>query len=249
MNEAAIVTATAELVGLGVYAFLGLRLARRSVSPTSQLANYQFATFWLGLALAAALSAIEDLIAVATVPPLALVVTAGYLEILLLCVILWSLVGYLLFLFTSRQFLVALSLFYAALYVALVYLITASQPTGVTVTNGSVAVTYATSFSLPLVLVLVVGLLVPELVAAVLYFTLVFRTKDRTVRYRITLVSWSLIAIFGLSFVNLGAAVGGGLAGQVLSQSVAVFAAIVILLAYYPPVALQRRLGISAVAA
>jgi hypothetical protein len=244
MNTAALISGIAELVGVAVYLFLGERLATRTVSANSRLANYQFATFWLGLAFVTAIAAIEDLIAVATTPSLAIVLSATYIEILMLCVVLWALLGYLIFLFTSRQYLVPLTVFYGILYMAFIYLITAADANAVTVTSGSVGLTYAGTISLPLAIVLVAGLLIPELVAAVLYFTLVFRTKDRTVRYRITLVSWSLIATFSLSFVNIGAALGGSLAAQIVGRSVGIFAAIVILLAYYPPQALQRRFGI-----
>jgi hypothetical protein len=247
MNIQALISGVAALVGVAVYTFLAWRLLGRPVSPGAQLASYQFAAFWLGLALVTVLGAVESLIASAIVPPLALVSTLVYLEVLLLCVVLWCLVGYLLFLFTGRHFLGPLSVLYGALYVALLYLVTASRAVAVTVSAGAVSIRYATNFSTPLVLVLLVGLLLPELAGAVLYFTLVFRTRDRTVRYRITLVSWSLIGAFGLALVNLGALLGGGFAAQVFARSIPVIAAIVILLAYYPPAVIRTRFGIRSI--
>jgi hypothetical protein len=244
VNPSALVGGLTALVGVGVYLYLGTRLLGRPVSPTSRLANQQFAVFWLGFAFVTAIGGVEDLIAVATLPSLALVVTATYLEILLLCVVLWCLLSYLVFLFTARQFVAPMAIFYGILYVGLLYLISASRPIGVTLTQGTVALSYTTSYSLPLVVVLVAGLLVPELAAAFVYFTLVFRTTDRTVRYRITLVSWSLIATFGLGLLDVASALGGGLAAQLLAHSIPVVAAVVILLAYFPPESFRRRWGI-----
>jgi hypothetical protein len=90
-------------------------------------------------------------------------------------------------------------------------------------------------------------LIAPEFIGAVLYFTLVFRSRDPTVRYRITLVSWSIILWFGLAALNLPDRLGGGLAVQLFSRSLGVVAALVILLAYYPPRAIRERLGVTGI--
>ncbi|MCI4351546.1 MAG: hypothetical protein L3K15_08565 [Thermoplasmata archaeon] len=245
MDTAALVSGVASIVAVGIYVFLGWRLAQRPVSPESRLPARQFAIFWLGLAFVTAIGGIESLIAVATVPPLALVLALLYAELPLLCLVLWGLVGYLIFLFSGRTFVVPLTVAYAAMGAFLVALIALAQPDGVTIMQGAVGVHTATTFSAPYVILLVVGLILPEIVGAILYFTLAFRTKDATVRYRITLVSWSLIAWFGLGLLNLGTLLGGGLAAQVFARSLGVFAALVILLAYYPPAWIRTRLGVA----
>lgn len=173
--------------------------------------------------------------------------TLFYLEILVLCIVLWGLLGYLIYLFTGRNFLLALSTLYAALYVGLLYFVTASAPTAVTVMAGSVGLVTAGVASGPYVILLAIGLIGPEFVGSILYFTLAFRTRDPTVRYRVTLVSWSLIAFFGLGSLNIAAALGGGVAAQIVSHSLGVIAALVILIAYYPPRWIRSRLGVTGI--
>jgi len=247
MNNEALVSGIASLVAVALYLYLGWRLSRRRVAPESRFAAAQFSLFWLGLAAVSALGGLESLMAVNQVPPLTLVVTLLYLEILLLCVVLWALVSYLLFLFTGQGFLVPISLLYAGLYVLLLYFITASDPVRVTVKLGVVGEEFANTVSGPILGVLLLVLLAPEFVGALLYFSLYFRTRDPTVRYRVTLVSWSLIGWFGLGFVDVGSALGGTLAAQIVARSIGLIAAVVILLAFYPPAPIRRRFGISAV--
>jgi len=247
MDNAALVSSIAAWIGVLVYFYLGQRLSRRPVSAEARVPAGQFTLFWIGLAAVSALGAIESLIAAYQLPSLALVLTMLYLEILLLCAVLWALVGYLVFLFTGRGYLVPLSMLYAALYVLLIYFITASGPSSVGVSYGAVTISYATPVGGPILGVLLILLLGPEFIGAFLYFSLFFRTRDPTIRYRVTLVSWSLIAWFGLGFLNIGALLGGGLAAQVLARSFGVFAALVILMAYYPPRAIRTRFGVSSI--
>ncbi|HZY71038.1 MAG TPA: hypothetical protein VFF67_08710 [Thermoplasmata archaeon] len=190
---------------------------------------------------------IESLVAAYTLPSLAAVLTLSYLEILVLCVVLWGLLGYLIYLFTGRNFTLVLSGVYAALYVVLLYYVTASAPSAVTVTHGSVGLVTASTLSTPYLVLLGLGLLGPEIVGSILYFTLAFRTKDATVRYRVTLVSWSLIAWFGIGTLPIATLLGGGPAAQIFGRSVGVIAALVILLAYYPPRWIRDRLGVTAI--
>ena len=176
-------------------------------------------------------------------PSIALVVTMVHLEILLLCAALWGLLGFLTYLYTGKSYVAPWSLFYAGLYVTLSFLITASRPNMVSIRNGIVGVRYAQTFAGPLFDALLVGLLAPEFIAAFLYFTFVFRTSDRTVRYRVTLTSWSLIAVFALAVLT-PTIEPPGLAGALIGQSFGAIAALVILLAYYPPRAIRARFGV-----
>ncbi|HEY6238459.1 MAG TPA: hypothetical protein VIZ68_04665, partial [Thermoplasmata archaeon] len=204
MDNEALISAIAGLIAVVVYLYLGWRLSRRRVSHETRLPAAQFVLFWLALALVSGIGALESLTAAFQVPSLALVVTFLYVEILLLCVLLWALVSYLVYLFTGRGYTVPISLLYGTLYVLLVYFITLSEPTNVTVTFGVVSTGFANQVSGPILSLLLLVLLAPEFVGAILYLTLYFRTRDPTVRYRVTLVSLSLIAWFGLGFVNVG---------------------------------------------
>jgi hypothetical protein len=244
----ALISAVAAFLALAVYAYLGARLARRPVPTQLQLPALQFGLFWLTLGALSGLTALESLAAVVTTPPLDVVVTLLYVEVLLLCVLLWALVSYLMFLFTGWDPAIPLAAFYGAIYVLLLYYVTAAAPTGVAVTMGSVAVVTAATPAGGAVAALFVVLLVPEFVGALLYFTLVFRARDPTVRYRITLVSWSLLGWFGLGILNIGSLLGGGFAAALLDRSLGTIAAIVILVAYYPPQGIQRRFGVRSIA-
>src|SRR5580658_4182618 len=208
MDNTAFVAGVASFIGAGVYLFLGYKLARRRVSPASRLPAAQFALFWLGLAAVTSLGGALSLIATFTLPSDALVVTAVHTEILLLSAMLWGLLGYLTYLYTGRSYLLFWSSFYATFYFVLTYVITASEPNVVTVTQGTVGVQYATAFGGPLLYVLIALLIAPEFIGAILYFTLVFRARDPTVRFRVTLVSWSIILWFGIATLNPAALLG-----------------------------------------
>jgi hypothetical protein len=109
MDSAALITAVASFVGAGVYLFLGWRLALRRVSAGARLPAAQFALFWLGLAAVTLGGAALSMLAVFTLPSDALVVTVVHLEILLLCAMLWGLLGYLSYLYTGRSYLLGWS--------------------------------------------------------------------------------------------------------------------------------------------
>jgi hypothetical protein len=247
VNASALVLAIADFVACLICLFLGWRFSHRVVSPENRLPVLQFSLFWLGLAAVTLIEAVEDGVAAFVTPSLPLAVTLYYVEILVLCVVLWGLVGYLIHLYTGRGYLVPLSGMYVLLYVLLVYFITASGPTAVTVTQGAVTLRYATQVGGPILGVLVLILVVPELLASILYFTLFFRTKDRTARYRIALVSWSLLAFFGLDFVGVAARLGGGIAAVALGAVLDIIPALVILIAYFPPRVVRERLGVTGI--
>jgi hypothetical protein len=247
MNAASLVLAVGDFIAVVIYLYLGWRFSQRRVSPENRIPVLQFSAFWLSLALVTFIGGVESAVAAYVTPELALVVTLYYIEILALCVALWGLVSYLTFLYTGRNYLAPLSALYGLLYVLLLYFITASHPNAVTVTLGAVGVSYSTPVGGPILGILVLILLVPEFLAAILYFTLFFRTHDWTARYRIALVSWGLLAFFGLDLVNLGTRLGGGLAAVTLGAIVGLIPPIVILLAYYPPRTLRRRFGVTAI--
>ena len=245
MDNMALGDGISALVGAALYLFVGWRISRRPVSPQSRFAAAQFTLFWVALSGATAIGGMLSLVAAFTTPTLALAITVTDLNILLACALLWGLVGYLVYLYTGRGFVVPLAVLYGTLYILLLYYLTAGDPTAVLVTAGTVGVSYATPVGGPILGILVILLIVPEFLASIAYFTLVWRTKDRTIRYRVTLVSWSLIAWFSIGSANIGAALGGGLAAEVFGHSIGDIAALVILVAYYPPMAIRTRLGVA----
>lgn len=248
MNDDAAAVAIASFLEVGVYFYLAWRLARRNVSPDARVPAMQFSIFWAGLGGSAILSGILSLIATFRLPPFDLVLSFLYLEVLLISAALWGLICYLVYLYSGRDRIVPISAMYAVMYGLLIYYITAGRADGVTVTLGSVTPTYSVTVAGPLAIAAVLLLVLPELVAPLAYFRLFFRAQDRTVRYRIAVVSWGLIAYFLADFFAVGSRVGHGLVGVAIGQLVIILAALVVLFAYYPPRAIRERFGISAIA-
>lgn len=244
VDGAAFVTAVTDFVVAGAYGYLAWRLSGRQVSTQARLAAGQFALFWAALGLGTAVAGIESLVAALTTLSLPVAVTAEFVVVLVLCVCLWALVCYLFYLFTGRVIAVPLAVMYAVLYVLLLYYFVASMPSGVTLNQGVVGLTYASTVTGPIIAVLLLILVVPEIVGTLSYLSLLFRTRDPTVRYRVGLVGFSLLGFFGLSFLGIGARLGGSLAAVTFAQLIGVVAVIVILLAYYPPVAIRNRFGV-----
>jgi hypothetical protein len=96
----------------------------------------------------------------------------------------------------------------------------------------------------PLFVIVVLLLLLPQMIGAFAYFTLYFRMPEVTQKYRILLVSWSII----IWFLSPLLALVGGLAEQdwwqLASRFIGLAAALTILIAYLPPRWLRQRYGI-----
>lgn len=230
-----------------VYAFVGQRLGRRLVSPQAQRAATMFSVWWFGLAGTTAMAGVRDLLGSAGVLSLAPYLAITYLNVLIICIALGGLLHYLVFLFTGRDVLVPLVVFYAAYYAALVAYITFSSPTGVVVHRWNVQLEYATPITGPLFAAILVLLVAPQIVGALAYFTLYWRVKEPTQRYRIVLVSWSIILWFGSALAAAGTGAGQSDEWQLASRSIGLVAAGAILLAYYPPAFARRRWGLVSV--
>jgi hypothetical protein len=211
----------------------------------AQLAHGMFRVWWYGLALTTAVSGLQHLPGAAGVTGLAFFETVTYANLLVVCVILWALVYYLVYLFTGwRSAIWPLAAFYVAYFVLLVYYIASSDPSGVEVTRWRVAFEYEEPLSGPLFQVVVAFLVLPQILGALAYSTLVFRVPDPTSRYRVTLVSWSIIVWFGSAYAAAWTGIAQNDWWQIASRAIGLAAALAILAAYRPPRFLQRRLGV-----
>lgn len=163
-----------------------------------------------------------------------------------------GLVYYLAFLYTGlarTRWIV--TVFYAAMFLFLVWLIEAHSPHVAPIhageTNaGEVAFhlhdepsAFASGF-------LGLGLVVPPLLAALAYALLFFRTHDATARYRIGMVSTGFVLWFLYSTVGTIARIitdsDQSFAGRITGQLLGVMAATLTLLAYEPPRWIRQRL-------
>jgi Kef-type K+ transport system membrane component KefB len=140
--------------------------------------------------------------------------------------------------------LVPLAIFYIFYYALLVYYITASVPESINVDRWRASLDYRAPQTGPFFVFLLILLLLPQVIGGFAYFTLYFRVTEATQKYRVLLVSWSIIIWFLSPFI----AIAGGLSEQdwwqLTSRLIGLAAALTILMAYLPPRWLKERYGI-----
>jgi hypothetical protein len=241
-----VLSALFALLAASIYAYVGWRLSKRLIpSSESRLAWQSFTVWWYGLAATTLIGGLLNLFGVLGLTILPLFITATYVNILVICIALLGLLYYLIYLFTgnSRLF-IPLAIFYTVYYVLLVYYITASIPENINMEPWRTSLAYRTPLTGPFFVILIVMLLVPQIVGGLAYFTLYFRVPEVTQKYRVLLVSWSII----IWFLSPFAAIAGGLEDQdwwqIASRLIGLAAALTILMAYLPPRWLKQRYGI-----
>jgi hypothetical protein len=239
----------AGLVAFGtvpVYLYVGDRLRRRPVPDRARLPSLQFTVWWWGLAASSALGGIGEILWAFRSLTLPLDLTLEILSVLVGVAFLWGLVGYLTYLYTGTYHLIGWTVFYAAFFVAVVYYEFALVPIGVTAMAGVPTLVDARSAaSLGLLTVFVVfSLLVPEFAGIVLYASLLRRTRDRTLRYRIAFVSLGLAIFLGSDIAPSPTPLVPAVAWTLVKAVIEVGASLIVLVAYFPPARLQRALRI-----
>jgi hypothetical protein len=234
------------LIAAGIYTYTGWRLGKRVVpSSDARLAWVSFTIWWYGLAIVTFLSSLQNLFAALGLTDLPLFVTAIQLNIQISCIALLGLLYYLIYLYTgNRNSLIPLTVFYIVFYILLVYFINASSPNGVSVERWSAGIAYSNTPVGTFIILLIVFLILPPVIGGLAYFMLFFRVTGITQKYRIFLVSWSIILWFSSPVV----AMVGGLSQQdwweLASRLIGLAAAGIILMAYLPPRWLKQRYGI-----
>jgi hypothetical protein len=234
------------LAAAGIYAYVGWRLGKRVIpSSDARLAWVSFTVWWYGLAAATLIRGLLNLFGAMGLTDLPIFVTATYLNIQVTCIALMGLLYYLIYLFTgNRNSLGLLAIFYIFFYILLVYYITASTPNAINVERWSTGIAYRNPPTGAFIILLIVLLLVPQIIGGFAYFSLYFRVTEITQRYRILLVSWSII----LWFLSPVVAMAGGLSQEdwweLASRLIGLAAAGTILMAYLPPRWLKQRYGI-----
>lgn len=233
-----------------VYAYVGMTVGRRRVEGDARLASWSFVAWWYGLSVTTGIAAARNFLGAAGVLHLPIHLTLTQLSLLSLTVALGGLLYYLLYLFTGKRSLVWWVVgFYALFYLALDYFVAWLDPVAVTAGEWQVRYEYANepeSGSAPVVLFLL-ALVVPHILGAVAYARLWFRVDDPTQRYRIGLVSGTILAWFGSALLASFAGFSSLEWWPVASRFIGLFAALLIYFAYRPPMWLRARYGLRAV--
>jgi hypothetical protein len=238
------IAAATVVVSLGVASILiyvGNRLFERTISPAARLASAQLSVWWGGLGVTVLLAAIELGLALGNALPLPLELTLVIVGDLVTVVALWGLVGFLTYVYTGRYHLLELGAVYAAFFVLAVYYTLAQSPYGVAFVAGAPALVYAVPPIGWLQGVIIVIFVFPELIGAILYLSLVRRTRVQAQRSRIYLVGGGILLWFALELF-----LPSGSAGWVLVRSLLeIVPGVMSLIAFYPPAWAQRRLGLT----
>jgi hypothetical protein len=241
------VAGATSLLSAPVYGYVAWRLYRRPVPAEARLPAAQFSAWWLAFGVGAAITGVEGVLGAAGRLSLPLAMTAYVLSLLVDSVALWGLVAYLVYIYTGRSRVVLLSAFYATFYVAALFYTVARHPIGVTEPGGVPTLVYAYGSSGVIFAFVVVGLVVPELVGIILYASLLRRTTERTLRYRIALVTTGLVLFFVPAFFSPPGAWVSADVWTVVKAGLDVAGALVVLLAYFPPTAIRRRFRVGRV--
>jgi len=234
------------MTAAGIYGYVGWRLSKRVISSAeARLAWWSFTVWWYGLAVTTLIGGFQNLFGVVGLTSLPLFVTATYINMLAICIALWGLLYYLIYLFTGNsRSRVPLAIFYITYYFMLVYYITTSIPSDVSVSRWNTTLTYRAPLTGPFFGVVVVLLLLPQIIGGLAYFTLYFRVPEVTQKYRVLLVSWSIIIWFLSPLIALAGGIGQQDWWQLASRFIGLAAALTILMAYLPPRWLKQRYGI-----
>ena len=119
----------------GIYYYVGRVLSQRKPSsPDSRLAWRMFIVWWYALAATTLSGALLSLLGALGIVGVPLYITVTLVNLLTICVALYGLNFYLLYLFTgNRNLLGLLTAFYIIYYMLLVYYVQASDPISVSV--------------------------------------------------------------------------------------------------------------------
>ncbi|HUR61600.1 MAG TPA: hypothetical protein VM286_04470 [Candidatus Thermoplasmatota archaeon] len=233
----------ANVLSALIYRIVAKMLAARPVEGKARLAAWSFAAWWYVLALLALYGAFADVMSMLEAWTLPMLVTALNVLLLVILLALGGLVYYLLYLYTGREGTWKPVLaFYGLFWAYLVYHLQALGPKGIKAGAITPQLDYVRDPAThPFAPILAILLILPILAAAIAYFTLFFRTKEPTQRYRIAVVAASIVLWFSFSLVGSLAGVSQSLQWVVLSRAVSLAAAAGVYLAYRPPAWVQRR--------
>jgi hypothetical protein len=242
--------AALAFLSAGIYFYVGHVLSERHQSSSgANMAWLMFVIWWYALAVATLSGGVLNLLGAFGVIGLPLFTTITIINLLTTCLALAGLMFYLLYLYTGRTSLIwAVAIFYFLYYGLLVYFIEASDPIGVTINRWNTSLEFQNAIRGPLFQIALLLLVFPQIIGSLAYFMLFFQVKAKTQKYRILLVSWSIIIWFLSSYLASISGLSKQDWWQIASRLIGLGAALTILFAYQPPSWIKRRFGVAAIA-
>lgn len=259
-----------QAVSIPLFAAVAVTLARRRVSAESRGAQRGFVIWWAGLGFLSLWGLLFDRrygIDLLSAPP-GTVMAVLYVLLAILMAMLGGLVYYLLYLYLGRRTMLRWVVgYYVFLMIYLVALLQWMSPVVGMDARGDPTLDYQRDLgpTHPLSILFSALFILPPLAAAIGYFLLFFRVRDRTSRYRITLVSLGIGLVFLFSAGNTVASLDdeddpqtveeleardarADLTGSI-SNGLTLLAATLVMFAFHPPPLIQKRLGVRPVGA
>jgi hypothetical protein len=241
-----VAAAVVNLVTAVLYAHIGRLVLRRDVGNEGRLANAMFATWWISLGLVEAIVGVFAIPGAFVQPDFAFTVALVNALLILLAIAVWSLLAYLIYLYTgSNRAFWPLTIAYAILGFGLLWYIAWLQPSGFQETAIGTQLTYANTPPAWLQTILSLAFAVPAFLAAIAYGSLYFRIQGADARYRVAMVSGSFIVWFGWSLVSslTGLTRTPSLLVTAFGDLIGLAAPLLVLAAYRPPRFVEARLA------
>jgi hypothetical protein len=238
-----LVDAAVDLGVAALYAWVGLRLARRDVAAEAQPAQRMFSLWWFALAATGLAAGALSLAAQQGARDPLLFARFGLAATATFCLAMLGLVDYLAFLFTGREPRLELAVLYGAYFVLVAGSALASPPAGLDVSGWRPAVVASQPAPAWLIGLSVALLFLPQVGGAVAYASLYRRVETAEQRYRIVLVSGSILLWSASVVIISQPALFPGDEAQVVGRGIVLASALSILLAYQPPRWVRARLA------
>lgn len=236
--------AYAAAAGL-VFGFVGLQMLRRAAaSDETRRAQGLYALWWLVVAATSLLGALMNLLGAMGFRSLPVFVALNYLNLLAVCVAVWALLYFVVYLLWGNggRTLTVLSVFYGANFLLVLVHLTLAQPAAVVARRWRTDLVFDETWHPALTLVWGTLVFAPLLMGVFAYFSVYFRAADSAVRYRIVAVSLAVLVWLEGLLLSRVSSVADHDGWQVASHILAFASALIVLAAYHPPSWLGRRL-------
>lgn len=247
------------LVQAMLYTYIGARLGEKSFKDKQDAGAWRaFRVWWFGMALNTAINALAILTLAINVTYLPLFILYSLSSTMAAAAALWGLFSYLMYIFTggsrSSRWIGA---FYIGFAIFLLVSIFSFQPIGVSMGEWAVSVQYQNpptgAFALIYGVALILLMSLPPILASFGMFSLYFRVKERSARYRAMLVPAGIFGLFGLTYLIPLILLLAGLNTNQLTwwpvtiRLIGIASLLLIYFAYFPPSFIQQRLSVKTV--